>query len=407
MFKLIIKISWSSLKQRGARSLMVILMISMSLWGLLFMEGIYDGMTEQLIANAIRSDSGHITLFARGYRTNKELSKLIIDNKYLTDVLTPDPRIQSFSARILQEGLVATAQYSRNCRIIGINLKDEQKHGRLDKYLIEGSYNFGKKSKGAIIGSKLADKLKVSVGKKIIISGQDIDNEVSSLALKIKGILRTNNMGLDDTAVFIDRDIATKMFSITTGVSKFSILVNNEDDIADLQSQLQSTLPQLEVFRWDEMYPALLQSRVMMKGFNTVTNIIVFCIAGLGIFGVMLVSVMERLREFGILLAVGTAFRHICWMVISESLFLGIIGFIGGSTLGGTTLYYFLKKGLDLTMFSEGLEAFGIDTIIYAIIRPEYFFYSFTAVILATLISTILPLRILNRAKPIEAIHNI
>jgi len=145
----------------------------------------------------------------------------------------------------------------------------------------------------------------------------------------------------------------------------------------------------------------------MMKGFNTVTNIIVFCVAGLGIFGVMLVSVMERLREFGILLAIGTGFKQICWMVIAESIFLGIIGFIGGAILGGATLYYFLKKGLDLTIFSEGLEAFGIDTITYAIIRPEYFTYSFTAVILAILISVILPLRILKKAKPIEAIYKI
>lgn len=407
MFELICKISWASLKRRRARSLMVILMISFSLWGLLFMEGIYDGMTEQMIANAIRSDCGDITLYAKGYRLDREISKLIVVPEKLSNRLDSDPRVKSYSSRIIQDGLVATAHYSKNCVIIGINPKSEKKHGRLDTYLIHGAYDFGKKAKGAFIGSKLAKKLKITVGKKIILSAQNTNNEVSSLALKVRGILRTNNMALDEVAVFIDREKASNMLSIPTGVTQFSILVHREEDIPALQTELQSNLPQLEVFRWDEIYPALLQGRVMMKGFNTVTNIIVFCIAGLGIFGVMLVSVMERLREFGILLAVGTGFRQICWMVIGESFFLGSIGFLGGALLGGTTLFYFLKKGLDLTIFSEGLEVFGMDTIIYAIIRPEYFIYSFMAVMTATLISTILPLRILKKAKPIEAIHKI
>jgi len=131
MFKLICKISWASLKKRGVRSLMVILMISMSLWGLLLMEGIYDGMTEQMISNAIRSDCGVITLYAGGYRLDKELSKLIVVHENLSRRLEADPRVKSFSARILQDGLVATAQYSKNCLIVGINLESEKKHGGL------------------------------------------------------------------------------------------------------------------------------------------------------------------------------------------------------------------------------------------------------------------------------------
>lgn len=386
---------------------MVIMMISLSLWGLVFMEGIYDGMIEQMIGNAIRSDCGHITLFAKGYRLDKELDKLIVDTDNISTQLEKDSRVKSHSARILQDGLVATAQYSKNCMIVGINLESEKKHGKLNSYLIKGNYTFGKKSKGAIIGSKLADKLKVSIGKKIILSAQNMNNEVSSIALKITGILRTNNMGLDEVAVFIDRTRAAKMLSILDGVTQISILAYNDEDIPKLQHKMQTTLPQLEIFRWDEMYPALLQSRVMMKGFNAVTNIIVFCVAALGIFGVMLVSVMERLREFGILLAVGTGFRQVCAIVMIESFFLGIIGFIGGAVLGWSTLYYFLIFGLDLTMFSQGLETFGMDTITYAVIRPEYFIFSFVAVILATLVSIILPLRILKKSKPIEAIYKI
>lgn len=381
------------------------LMICASLWGLILMEGIYDGMIEQMIGNAIRSDCGHITLFSKGYRLDKEITKLIPKATLIENKLLNDQRVKGVNPRILQDGLVATAHYSKNCMIVGVSLDSERQNSKLDTYLVKGSFDFGKKSKGAIIGSKLAKKLKVTIGKKLIISAQDVNNEVSSIALKVTGILRTNNMWLDEVAVFIHTEKAAGMLRIEDGVTQLSILLHSEEDIQALQDELKKELSSLDVFRWDEMYPALLQSRVMMTGFNLVTNLIVFCVAGLGIFGVMLVSVMERLREFGILLAVGTGFRQIWLMVAIESFFLGFIGFLSGSLLGGITLYYFQEKGLDLTIFSEGLEAFGMDSIFYGVIKPEYFLYSFGAVIMATLVSIIIPLRILKKSRPIEAIQ--
>ena len=386
---------------------MVILMISLSLWGLLFMEGIYDGMTEQMITNAIRSDCGDLTIYAKDYRLERKITQLIPDHRALKRRLDRDPRVRSTNTRILQDGLVATAHYSRNCLIIGISPKSEKKHGQLDNYLIAGHFDFGRRNNGAIIGAKLARKLKIGVGKKIILSAQDTQNEVSAISLKVRGLLRTNNMLFDEMAVLIDQNKAAQMLSTGKGISQISILLHDEQALEPLQKELQARQPRLAIFRWDEIYPALLQGRVMMKGFNMVTNLIVFCVAGLGIFGVMLVSIMERLREFGILLAVGTSFRQICWMVIGESLVLGSIGFMSGAVLGGTTLFYFHRQGLDLSLFSEGLETFGVDSITYALIRPEYFLYSLLAVILATLISVILPLRMLKKANPVEAIHTL
>ncbi|MCK5229242.1 MAG: FtsX-like permease family protein, partial [Desulfobulbaceae bacterium] len=114
-----------------------------------------------------------------------------------------------------------------------------------------------------------------------------------------------------------------------------------------------------------------------------------------------------RLREFGIMLAVGTKFSQIRWIVMAESFFLGFLGFLAGSLLGGMTLYYFYVNGLDLTMFSQGLDVFGMDAVTYAVIRPDYFVTALTAVSLATLFSVLLPLRFLKKARPIETIRKI
>jgi ABC-type antimicrobial peptide transport system permease subunit len=150
-----------------------------------------------------------------------------------------------------------------------------------------------------------------------------------------------------------------------------------------------------------------MQGRVMMKGFNLIMSVLIFGVAGLGIFGVMLVSVLERLREFGIMLAIGTSFRQVLGIIFTESFILGFAGFAAGALSGGATLLYFHRHGLDLTIFSQGLEEFGLDVITHAVIRAQYFITAFIAVMLATFVSVLFPLHLLKKANPVEAINRL
>ncbi|MDU9047271.1 MAG: ABC transporter permease [Candidatus Electrothrix sp. Rat3] len=407
MFTTTTKIAWASLIRRRTRSVLLVLMIAVSLWGLLFMEGIYDGMTEQMIANALRSDSGHISLFGKGYRLDPDLSRWINRDQEVLAVLDKDPRVKSAVTRLKQDGLVATAHYSRGAVLLGIDLEAEEEHGQLGSYLDQGDFTFGKKGRQAIIGYKLAEKLHVRIGSKIIISAQDSQQEVSSLPVRISGILKTNNMALDEHAVLLSQGQMQRLLSMENGAAQIAVLLHDETALAQVQEDLSRQFPELDVQRWDELYPALLQSREMMKVFNMVTNMLIFCVAALGIFGVMLVSVLERLREFGIMLAIGTRFSEITRIILAESFFMGFLGYGLGALIGFSTLYYFKIYGLDLNMFSDAFAEFGMDAVTYAIIRPSYFITALVAVIVATLLSVPIPLRVLKKSKPIEAINAI
>ncbi|HIJ79652.1 MAG: ABC transporter permease [Desulfobulbaceae bacterium] len=401
---LVARIAWASLLRRRTRTVLVVLMIAMSLWGLLFMQGLYEGMYEQMIDNAIRSGSGHLTIYAKGYRLEPDIKKLITNIEEVARFLAKDQRVASVVSRINQEALAATANYSRNAKVLGVELGAEQKHGRLADYLRQGELAFGPKARGAVVGSGLAKKLKISLGHKLVLSAQATDNEVSAIALKVRGIIKTNNLAIDDGAVFIDQAKAAEFLGIGAGVTQVCVILHSEEEMVPLQQALRQKFTDLEVFRWDELYPALMQSRVMMEGFSYVTYLLVFAVAALGIFGVILVSILERIREFGIMLAIGTEFALIRKIVLFESFIIGFLGYLSGSLLGGLTLNYFRVHGLDLTAFSEGLDAFGLDAIMYSIIKPDYFVTAFLAVLLATILSVIFPLRVLKKARPIEAI---
>lgn len=404
MFNTFAKIAWYSLSRRRSRSILVIIMIAVCFWGILVMEGFYDGMTEQVIDNAIRSSSGHITIYAQDYRLEKSLDKRINNTSEISRHLQNTENIHSYSQRIIQDGLIATAHYSQGGMIQGIDLESEKKHAQLNEYLIDGEYGFGKKGKGILLGAKLATKLKAGIGKKIILSAQDSNHEISAIALKVTGILRTNNLAVDERAVFIDLQTARRLLQVNEGASQISIMVKEQKQLSSTIKNLQQHYPHLDILSWDAVYPALLQSRQMMKIFNLITSLIVFLIAGIGIFGVMMVSVLERLREFGVMLAVGTKQMQIFLVVVIEAFCMSLIGYAIGALLGGTTLFYYMRKGLDLRIFSEGLEAFGIDTLVYAIIRPEYFITAFLAIFFASFCSVLYPIWVLKRSQPIESI---
>lgn len=413
MYNLIFKTAFLSLIRRKLRTTLVILMIAISLWGLLFMQGIYEGMTQQMITNAIKSDSGHLSIYNKDFRKEKSLELQMIDTKNIENIIKKEKHIKSYTKRVLTNGLVATANYSRAAQIYGIDLKSEKIHSSLDKYIKDGIYKFtdktpnsrfSKKNNGAIVGFKLAKKLKLKIGKKIILTAQDIDNEVTSISLKVKAIIKTSNMAIDERGIFIDINQAKKFLNIK-GVHQISIIFNDEKNIIEFQNKLKDKTKQYSVLRWDQLYPALLQGRAMMEQFNLISYALVFFTVAIGIFGVILVSVLERLREFGILRAIGTKFSILAKIIFLESFIIGIIGFILGSVLGGATLYYFSIYGLDLSSFSDVLDEFGMDAITYAVIKIDYFITAFLSVIIATFLSVLFPLRVLKKSKVVDVIN--
>lgn len=403
--RFIFKMALASLWHRKTRSLLVILMISTSLWGLLFMEGIYDGMTEQMIDNAIRASSGDVVLYARGYRQQQDIKLNIASSAALVNAVQGDSRVATSASRIVQDGLLATARSARPVTIIGLHPAMERSHTRLNEYMQEGEFAFGPRLNKAVVGARLAEKLNLKIGSKIVLSAQDASNEVTSILVRVAGFIRTNSMGFDESAVLIDFARASDMLHMQGAVTQISLMLHNQADAREVQRSLARQFPQLELFRWDEIAPVLLQSRQMMAVFNRITSGLVFCVAGLGIFGVVLVSVLERMREFGIMLAIGTRFRQIALLVFYESTILGLTGFGVGAVLGGATLFYFKKNGLNLALMSEGLNAFGIDSLAYAAIRLEYFSMAFGAVLASVALSSLIPLRILQKSKPIQAIN--
>ena len=392
--------------RRKRRSILIALMISLSLIGLLLMEGMYEGMMVQITQNSIKTGSGTISIEHKEFRSDNNIKYHIKNPEKITALLDNKKEISSYVLRISQRALIATAGYSQGVTIMGINLENEALHSDLENFIIKGKYSFEKRKRGAIIGYRLARKLKVGIGKKVIITMQDINNEVVSAAFKVRAIIKTNNMAIDGNGLMVDIDRLGLLTGIK-GVTQISILLHNKNMDYSIKSTLMKELKDdtISIYSYKELFPSLHESEMMMQTYNKISSAFIFVVATLGIFGVVLVSVLERIREFGIMMAIGTEFKDIIRLIMYESLLITMSGYIIGVIVGGGVLFYFKEYGLNLSSFSDAFAIFGMDSNIYAIIKQEYFTHSFISVLLATLVATLIPIFTLKKSNPIKSIN--
>jgi len=399
MYRLLVGLARKSAFARLSRTLLVILMIAVSMSLMLALQGIYDGMTMNMIEKTKRSDCGEVSLYAKGYRLNPVLQNSIKDADQIKASIAKRPEVKAVVARFRVEGLSATARKSAFANIIGIDLEEEVAFGDFEKFLIAGEMVL--EGRGAVIGSALAKRLKVGVGAKVIFSTQESSGEINAMAVKIRGIVRTSNITLDRTALYVSSARLHTFLDVAPGeATQIAVRTASEQ----LHDELQHCYPQLEVKTLLELYPMLKQMQEIMVIFNSITFSIVMLVVFIGIFGVMYVSVLERVREFGIMRAVGMPYCHIRTQVIFEALFVGMTGYLSGASAGLLGLLYLHYVGLDLSTWAEGLESFGYDAVIYAQIKPVYFVSTFLAIITASLMSVVLPLRKIKSVNPIDVI---
>jgi len=399
MYKTILNIALKNAFLRKSRAILLILMIGLSMGTMLSIEGLYDGMTTNMIDKTIRSDSGEISIYPKKYRLNKEIKYQIKNTPKIIKNIQTLPGVTSVVQRFKVEGLARSATKAYPSTLIGIDLKDEEIFGQFSEFVTSGDLNLG--IRGCIIAKELAKNLKLKLNSKLIFTTRDINNEIKSTLFRVKAIIQTTNIHLDNKAIFISKDKITSYLGVDKDSStQIAIRVNNEKSI----TTIKKLYFEYDALDFKEINPLLKQMQDMMVIFNSITFSIVMFVVFIGILGVMYVSILDRVREFGIMIALGYKYKYIRYQVISEALFLGLAGFIVGSIVGYISLTYLKIYGLDLSSFADGLASFGMNSILYADLKFAYFSASFYAIIFASILSVFLPLRKIKKLNPVEVI---
>ena len=404
-----LKIALRNIIRNKRRSLITISAVGFGLAALIFIWAFVDGAHIQMIENYTSLLTGHIQVHKKGFHEKEQLEINISNPQGIISDIENNPKVLAAALRIKAFGLAASAQSSAGVLILGVLPDKEIKVSSIAKRIKEGRFLESENGNSIVIGRRLAENLNVDIDDKIVLMSQALDGSIASAAFRIKGLLDTGAEEIDKGIAIISYKAAEDLFVMQDRASEIAIRLKSVNDSELVASQIRQALnsPELEVLPWQEISPMLKQWVEFDNGFIWIIVLVVMIVVAIGILNTVLMGVLERRREFGILLALGTQRRQIIMTVAWESLFLGVFGAIIGLILGYFFSLYFGKTGINLTIFTQALNAFYVDAFVYPNVSLGHTIISASLVLITSIVVSLYPAYHAANLKPVDAIRSI
>jgi len=243
-------------------------------------------------------------------------------------------------------------------------------------------------------------------GSKMILSFLDMNNNQTGAAFRVTGIFRTNNDMFESLSVFVPENELRELTGMEEGTFHRAIARLENDELTDkVTPEIRESLPGYEVLNWKEIQPDLAMMADMMQEIYGIFMGIILAALAFGIVNTMLMAVLERTREIGMLAAIGMNRRKIFSMIMLESVFLSIVGGVMGMAVSAAVIGATSKNGINLVKYSEGMEAFGYTAHLFPTIDVQFFITTTILIVLTGILSSIYPARKALKLNPVEAIR--
>ena len=403
---MITSIAWKNIWRNKTRSMVVIVATILGIIGGLYSSAFMIGMVEQRIEAAISKEVSHIQIHNPAFLDNSEIKFEIGDPDKVVAELKKDPMIKNFSLRSKILGMISSANTSAGVQILGIDPDSEKKITNIFMTIDDssGTY-FGEEKKNQIvISKKLAEKLKVRFHSKIILRFQDSTGNLVESAFKIVGLFRTFNTMFDEQVVFIKNSDLGNILGMSPPCHEIALILNEGRDIDIVKTSLQAQFKGLRIQNWKELQPDLgLMSEIMDIEMMIFLGIILFALA-FGIINTMLMAVLERTKELGMLMSIGMNRIRVFKMIMIETVLLTVTGGVTGMIISAVLIRISYSEGVDLSMVGKGMEALGYESVVYPTITPDYFIFLTGMILVTGVLSSIYPARKALKIKPAEAI---
>ncbi|OQX80497.1 MAG: hypothetical protein B6D61_01925 [Bacteroidetes bacterium 4484_249] len=369
---MIFSISWRNVWRNKVRSLVVISAIAIGIFAGVWSAAFFKGMMAQRIDKVIKTELSNLQVHEPDFRKTSEFSNYIPDAKNLVEKIREIPHVVGVSNRLVVQSMVASAETASGVIIMGIDPDIEPKVTNLNTKIIEGAYFEGIKKNPVVIGKKLAEKLNVKVRSKIIITIQDLDNDIISGAFRVAGIYTTNNNLYDEAHIFVRySDLVTLSGFPENAGHEIAISLDDNEYLPEVQEKVKALAPGYEVMNWKELSPEMSYLTEVMDMYMYIFIIIILLALLFGIINTMLMVVMERTKEIGMLMAVGMNKMRVFSMIVLESVLLSFVGGIAGIIIGAVVSKFGETHPIDLSMWAEGYQALGYDSFVYTRLQPE------------------------------------
>jgi len=404
---MLFKIAWRNIWRNRTRSLVVISAVAIGLFAGMFMMAFFQGAINQEIESMVETQLSHIQFHNPAFIDDKEVNDTITNGRAIVDRLKQDRDVKAVSGRLITTGMISSTSTASGVEIHGVVLEDERAVSNISADIIAGAYFNNLKKNEIVIGDKLAEKLGVKLHNKIVLTFQSKTGDLTAGSFRIAGIFRSRNSSFDQMTVFTRFNDLAAILGTTGEMHEIAVVLKDGQRTNAVAAVLKKQYPSLLVQTWLELSPQMaLLSGIMDQMMYIIIGIILLALM-FGIINTMLMAVLERQREFGMLMAIGMNKPRVFFMIVLESVILTCAGIPAGILLTMVTVGSLAKHGIDLSSFSQALSQYGFSNIIYPVLKQSMFVPITLMTALTAILSAIYPALKALRFKPAEAIHKI
>jgi len=401
-----LQMGWRNIWRNPRRTIVIMTAVIIGVWAMIFLGALMRGISEQMVRNGIATLTGHIQVHHTGFREDPVIENSIENPEVVKAALGKVlPQNAGWSDRVRVDAIASNARHSGGVTLVGIHPEREAAISFIGQAVTEGTYLAADDRQGIVIGNALAEKFDTKLGRKLVLMSQDTEGNIASRAFRITGIFRAEMEATEKQFVFVTMTAAQKMLKLGDSISEVSILLadyKNADEVADaLRGVLSSD--SYDVQTWRGLLPFITAILKMYDWFIFLWFLVVFIAMGFGIVNTILMAVFERIREFGLLKALGMKPWWIVKEVLAESFFLLILGMLAGNALGFLSVCALADTGIDLSALSEGLEFAGMSRVIYPFVVVKDVVAANLVVLILGLVVSIYPAVKAARFTPVKA----
>lgn len=397
------RLAWKNIWRNKTRS---IIFMGAAFFGLalaVFTINLMKGIAAQRLDDAISIQTGHLQVQQKSFNTYREIDQYIDQPEEVVRILKDQDQVVAITERMVLEAVLTTPENTTIAQVTGVEPEIDQNFSALDDYIIDGSYLKSDMPNPILISKKTADRLKLRLKSKVIVTLKSISGEIVGGAFRVSGIFETPNTPYDENNALVRfHDLNT--LSGVTEPHEIAILLSDKSQVNAMQQVLSNNLPQgNEVYAWSTLLPELYAFNGFTEAVSMLFTIIILLGLGFGLLNTMNMIVQERTREIGMLRAIGQSRLSIFFLLVKESGMLMLTGSIGGILLGILIVTITAHTGISL---GAGFAALGIRAIIYpVVVWPMIVMVCVLATVLTIVISIFPAIKAL-RIKPQSALRD-
>ena len=405
--RVVIMLAWRNLWRNHRRTLIMIGAVTVGVWAMVFMTALMRGMVSDMMQDGVRNLPGHVQVHDPRFRDDPSVVNLISVPD--SDIAERFDRagIERWSSRVNVPAVISSERESRGVTLVGIDPHRDDALTGLSSMITTGRYLEDSDDTGLVVGARLLDRLDTELGKRVVLMSQDPDNEIADRGFRIVGVYEAKLEAQEEGAVYAGKATVTAMLGIPDRVTEIAVMGDDYRNVESIYAQVAATVnDDLEVLRWTEIATYLGSMLNVMDGFVLVWFVVIFLALSFGLVNTLVMAVFERVREIGLMLALGMRPLVIVLQVIVESLLLLVIGLALGSLVGWLTVLPF-EDGMDLSVVAEGMEMYGMSSVLYPELTLDDVLLANVVVLTLGFLASLSPAWRASRYEPMEALRKV